>query len=89
MKKLAISLILVALLAGCTSSTNLGKCISINDKEQPGLVYKYNLWNIFLGFIFSETLIVPLVVVFGDYLKCPQEKSAIPESDATNKQINR
>jgi hypothetical protein len=70
MKKLCILILFVMALGGCTESNEFGKCIGITEKPDPKLEYKYDGWNIALGIIFSETIVVPLVVVF-DSLKCP------------------
>lgn len=71
MKKLMIAfLLLMTLVTGCSSSNKYGKCVGLNGKEDPKLQYEYNAWNMALGFIFLETLVVPLVVVLDD-LKCP------------------
>ena len=64
---------MLLVLSGCTTNTNLGRCIGINDTPKPDLVYQVNYWNLFVAFIFSETIIVPVVVVL-DVLKCPVEK---------------
>ena len=70
MKKLVTALLAASLLAGCTSSTQYGRCIGVNDNENPKLEYDVSAWNAFLGVIFVETIIVPLVVIF-DKAKCP------------------
>lgn len=61
---------MVALLAGCTTRTQYGECVGIGDDKNPTLHYKADVWNVFLGIVFVETVIVPLVVVF-DELECP------------------
>ena len=76
MKKLFLALIMSVFLTGCTTSTHLGQCIGVTDTPKPGLVYKVSYWNLFMAFIFSETIIVPLVVVF-DSIKCPVETTTI------------
>jgi hypothetical protein len=70
MKKLLCIAMIVATLTGCTTKTQFGECIGITDKEKPEYVYKVSAWNIFLGVIFSETIVVPVVVAVDD-LKCP------------------
>jgi hypothetical protein len=70
MKKSIAVLILIALLAGCENSTKYGDCIGITDTEQSNLNYKVSGLNVAIGVIFSETIVVPAVVVFSD-LKCP------------------
>lgn len=70
-----LSLLLVLLLTvGCTSSTEFGKCVGVNDRKDSTLEYKYNTKNIILSLLFLETLVVPLVVVF-DEIQCPQGKN--------------
>ena len=76
MKKLFLVMLMSVFLTGCTTSNDLGECIGVSDNPKPGLVYKVSYWNLFLAFIFSETIIVPLVVVF-DSIKCPVETTPI------------
>lgn len=74
MKKLtAIVLVCMMFLAGCTTSTQYGECIGIQEDEVPTLKYKVSGLNIVLAVIFSETFFVPLVVLLADF-KCPVEK---------------
>lgn len=78
MRKLLIGIILVLtiFLAGCTSERTLkdGKtyqCVGIDKAESvPEVVYKISKWNAFLGVIFIETIVVPLVVLADDFY-CP------------------
>jgi hypothetical protein len=63
-------IIVLLLLVGCTSNTQYGKCIGLNGQEDPKLEYEYSAFNIGVGLVFVETIIVPLVVAF-DELKCP------------------
>ena len=70
MKKILMIACMVALLAGCTTRTQYGECVGIGDDKNPTLHYKADVWNVFLGIVFVETVIVPLVVVF-DELECP------------------
>jgi hypothetical protein len=70
MKKLAILAMMLVVLSGCTRSTDFGKCIGITDDKKPGLEYSVSYWNVFLGFIFSWTAVVPVVVAV-DSLRCP------------------
>lgn len=71
---------MVLVMAGCTSSTQYGDCIGINDQSNPNLHYKYSAWNIFLGIFFFETVFVPAIVIFDD-LKCPVGKAQPWEKD--------
>lgn len=63
-------ILFVLFLAGCQSKTDFGSCIGINDKKNPKVEYRYSTQNIVIGIIFSETIIVPVVVVL-DSLECP------------------
>ena len=65
-----LALMTLILLASCTQTTKFGECVGINDTRQDNLVYKANSTNIVVGVIFSETVVVPLVVIFSD-LYCP------------------
>lgn len=60
----------VAAATACTSSTEYGDCIGINDTQSPKLRYRTSTGNIVLAVIFLETIIVPIVVV-ADELSCP------------------
>lgn len=73
MKRTIAILLLTAFLAGCTSSTEHGKCIGAFDDKDPKLTYKLSIWNTFLAIIFSETIIVPIWVVVDEAL-CPVAK---------------
>jgi len=72
MKKLLIVL-LVLLATGCTTRTQFGQCVGVLDDKDPTLLYDLDIGNVFIGFIFSETLIVPAVVVLKQ-LECPVAK---------------
>jgi len=68
--KLFLAAMILCMTVGCTSKTKYGPCIGINDQENAKLQYSYSAWNVAMGAIFSETIVVPLVVVFAE-LKCP------------------
>ena len=70
MKKILVIATLMALLTGCTSSTQYGSCIGIADDKAPNLQYKLSVWNTFLAIIFSETIVVPIVVLANETY-CP------------------
>lgn len=70
MKKLAALVLVGLLMVGCTSETPLGDCKGLTDKKDPALVYEYDTGNVVLAVIFSETIIVPLIVVLSS-LECP------------------
>jgi hypothetical protein len=70
MKQIALVLALVALLAGCTSKTEYGQCIGAFDDKRPELHYKASAKNIVMAIIFSETIIVPVVVAVDETM-CP------------------
>ena len=72
MKKISVAMILILALSGCTSSNAGGRCVGVLDQKKPGVEYSLSVWNIFLGLIFSETIIVPVYVV-GKALECPDK----------------
>jgi uncharacterized lipoprotein len=74
MKKIALALLALALLAGCTSKTEYGQCIGAFDDKRPELHYKLSGWNVAMAVIFSETIVVPIVVVADETL-CPDGAS--------------
>lgn len=73
MKKILSMLLIAVALTGCTKRTEFGRCIGIGGEEKPHLEYEVSYWNIFMGFIFSETIVVPIVVA-ADQLYCPVAK---------------
>ena len=77
MKKTFIIVLSAVLLLGCTTHTQYGKCIGLADDKNPALIYKVDAWNVFLGIVFFETIIVPLYVVI-DNAFCPVDKKVIP-----------
>lgn len=75
MKKF-ICILMLLILTACTSSTKYGSCIGIDDIEEKDRVYKVSLWNAALGFIFIETVIVPLWILAYE-TKCPIDMKEI------------
>ena len=69
MKLIAILLVASAL-AGCTSKNEYGECIGAFDEKKPGVEYKLSAWNTVLAVIFSETIIVPVIVIANE-TRCP------------------
>jgi len=69
MKRVA-AVLMLALLLGCTSSTEFGNCIGAFDDKNPKLVYKISKWNAFLAVFFFATAIVPIWVIVDETL-CP------------------
>jgi ABC-type uncharacterized transport system auxiliary subunit len=72
MKKLLLIAALMATLTGCTSSTQYGECVGLADEDSadPKLKYDVSTKNVVLAVVFSETIVVPAVVILGEY-KCP------------------
>jgi hypothetical protein len=68
-----ILMILLILTIGCTSHTEFGECVGIMEDRDPKLVYEYNNTNIVVAILFSETLIIPAIVILEE-LKCPVGK---------------
>lgn len=69
MKKLLLCLLLVTM-TGCESKTEYGQCVGVLDDKDPTKTYKASALNITLGVVFSETVIVPTVVLLTE-LQCP------------------
>lgn len=70
MKLLLLSLVAL-MLAGCTTRTDLGPCVGLNDSDRnPTLIYKPSTKNIVLAVIFAETVVVPAIVATSE-LYCP------------------
>jgi hypothetical protein len=72
MKRLILSLVLAASLSGCVSETEHGQCLGVQQdaERNPKKIYKLSIRNTVLAVIFSETLFVPLIVIF-DRAYCP------------------
>lgn len=70
MKKLLLIALACVALAGCTTRTEYGQCVGLGDDKNPTLHYKVSVWNAFLGIVFVETVIVPIIVLV-DELECP------------------
>ena len=68
--RMIIIMILVAMLVGCSSSTEYGQCVGVVDDRDPNLVYKLSAQNLAVAIIFFE-LIAPPVIVLADELYCP------------------
>ncbi len=73
MKLNTLLLALALAVSGCTTRTSGGDCIGIADERVPGVKYELSGWNLFLALVFSETIVVPAVVVANE-LMCPKEK---------------
>lgn len=70
MKKLIAMLSLLTILSACSDHTVHGKCLGVLDTKDPAFEYSWSGNNVFWAVVFSETLVVPLVVVF-DQFTCP------------------
>jgi hypothetical protein len=73
MNKIILCALVAILAAGCTTHTEYGECIGVLQDKKPDLEYKLSGWNTFLAVIFSETIVVPIVVVADDF-QCPVGK---------------
>jgi hypothetical protein len=73
MKKIILCAAIAILAAGCTTKTEYGECIGVLQDKKPDLEYKLSGWNTFLAIVFSETIVVPIVVV-ADEFQCPVGK---------------
>lgn len=65
-------LCLSLLVGGCKSETDYGPCVGMRTdvRKNPNLLYDFSIRNIVVGFLFSESVIIPILVV-TDYLECP------------------
>lgn len=77
MKRAIIALCAAALLAGCTTRTEYGPCIGVLETGDPSLRYNLSAWNLVLAFIFSETIVVPVVVLI-ESTRCPVGQKVSP-----------
>lgn len=70
--KLFVFGVVMLVMSGCTYSTPYGECYGLGslEKRRETFVYEYDTGNLVLAFIFSETLIIPGIIVL-DALKCP------------------
>lgn len=74
MKRILLILLAVMVLAGCTSRTEYGNCVGIDEADRdPTLRYKIEGWNVAMAIIFVETVVAPIIVVL-DETYCPVGK---------------
>lgn len=74
MKKILLLAIAAVFLTGCTRHTEYGNCIGlVNSRPDPSLVYEVSVWNVIMGVVFIETIIVPVVVLLNS-THCPTGK---------------
>jgi hypothetical protein len=69
MKKIIVAALLAVLVA-CEDRTTYGPCIGAFSDPDPQLVYETNGWNIAMGVIFFEMVVLPIVVIANE-TKCP------------------
>ena len=70
MKKVIALVAIAAALSGCTSKNEFGNCIGAFDDKKAGVEYRLSVWNTVLAVVFSETIIVPVLVVANE-TRCP------------------
>jgi hypothetical protein len=71
MKFLTLFILLAALIStACTERTPYGPCIGAFDDKDAKVIYKPSVKNIVIGIIFSETIVVPAVVLLSETV-CP------------------
>lgn len=73
MKKIA-AIVMIVLLAGCTSATEHGQCVGMFDEKDPKLTYKLSGWNAFMAVIGSSLFFVPTIIVVANETFCPVGK---------------
>lgn len=72
MRSLALAIALALFAQGCTSSVKGVPCVGLMDTKKPGVEYELSIWNILVAVVFSETIIVPIIVAAKQY-ECPVE----------------
>lgn len=55
---------------GCTSKTEFGDCIGLDDEKNPDLVYDVSTNNIVTGVIFFQLIAPPVIVALEEFY-CP------------------
>ena len=75
MKRILAALLISTIFAasGCVNETRYGNCVGLLEEKDPALVYNASVQNIVLAVVFSETIIVPIVVAL-DGIECPTAK---------------
>jgi len=73
MKRIIAAILFCTVLTSCKYSNSNGRCVGpMNQNErETNTEYEASFWNMFMGIIFIETIIVP-VVVFGYASECPK-----------------
>lgn len=71
MTKIGMLLALILATSACKTETDFGSCIGIGDTGNPEVVYRTSTRNLILAIIFSETIVVPAVIVFTN-IRCPE-----------------
>lgn len=70
MSKYPLVLVILLTISGCRTSTEHGECVGINDKKKDNLMYEISVRNVVLGIVFSESIFVPVNVIFYNF-ECP------------------
>ena len=79
MKNLCVLCLLLILSYSCTKKTEFGRCVGVSkDGADSSLNYEANTKNLVLGVLFSETIVVPILVL-TDYFYCPISEKDEPE----------
>lgn len=61
---------IVFILTACTSKTEFGRCVGIWDEQEPTLIYKPSVRNLFWGIVGLEIIYPPLDVAINKFY-CP------------------
>lgn len=75
--KVAVVIACLTLLAGCESRTLYGECVGIDADKDARLEYKLSVRNTVVGFIFIETIFVPVIVLVNETY-CPVGYKIVP-----------
>lgn len=61
---------ILSLLSGCISRTKYGSCYGLIGTKEPNLEYKLSVYNVVIAVLFSETIVIPGIVLAAE-IYCP------------------
>ena len=69
-------LVLLLLTSSCSSRTEFGKCVGLNQEKDQTLIYDLSTKNLVISVLFIETLFVPIVYALKQ-VYCPVGRKVI------------
>ena len=90
MNKLIVLVVLCLFVGTCaavtsscyTGSTQYGDCVGLGADKVPGLQYDLDVGNVVIAAVFSETIVIPLIILLSDAY-CPVGKYPVPATPVT------